>query len=380
MHSRKILHKLLLSFSFLTASSNLFAQAEVGTQIEIPANAKVIKVVKVKTQEAVPVGSEIKSEKILKSKDVTYTVTQKETVAGGPKMVTVDKEIEIDMAPNADGIANLTIDEKDKTIMHVNYWLNPRNTVPGGRKIAAIKRTSDDQGIYTDGTPVYTTLSKETIYYLSKVDPNNNDLIGTTWYKSTSLKIIVYKEDGITIDYELVNRYDRDADYRIKLQNRQYISYRKQSLEYGPIIIPIKYRFERNRGTIKAKDEFQSDLNIGVYGGYRLSKYRVRYEGDNFKELSAVSISIGGFLNVGTTSIDSVSTTLGDEPFKKDEKASIGTFSPGLGIILSVHNLQLGLFGGMDFGFGHNAKQWNYNNRPWIGFGLGYNVSGLWKK
>ncbi|MDT3403730.1 hypothetical protein QE417_002802 [Mucilaginibacter terrae] len=31
--------------------------------------------------------------------------------------------------------------------------------------------------------------------------------------------------------------------------------------------------------------------------------------------------------------------------FQKDEKESIDTLSPRLGVIVSIHNLQLGLFG-----------------------------------
>lgn len=91
-------------------------------------------------------------------------------------------------------------------------------------------------------------------------------------------------------------------------------------------------------------------------------------------------MSFGAFLNVGAASIDSLSTNLSDKPLAKDETSSIGLISPGVGAMFSIHNLQVGLYTGIDFGTDKSAGRWNYNNRLWIGFGIAYNVAGFWKK
>jgi hypothetical protein len=46
----------------------------------------------------------------------------------------------------------------------------------------------------------------------------------------------------------------------------------------------------------------------------------------------------------------------------------------------SIYNFNFGFFGGFDLGFGNSAKKWNFNNRPWIGFGIGYNITSSFLK
>ena len=209
---------------------------------------------------------------------------------------------------------------------------------------------------------------------------NLTSVSGEMWFKNTNLILKVLNASK-TVDYYLVNRWDREADYQLKLENRQLVSTAKKSLEFGPIIIPVKYRFEREKNKIIAPDEFSADINIGIYGGYRFGKYRVRYQsGEVISEMPAVGISVGGFLNVGASTLDSLTTTIGKIPLKKDAKATIGTFSPGVGVMASISNLQIGFYSGIDFGFGKSAKNWNYNNRLWVGFGVAYNINGFWKK
>lgn len=98
------------------------------------------------------------------------------------------------------------------------------------------------------------------------------------------------------------------------------------------------------------------------------------------KDLSNLGCTVGLFINLSSSNIDSLSTNANKESLKKDEKASIGIISPGLGVMFALYNVQIGGFVGLDYGFGQNGKKWNYNGRPWIGFGLGYGLSSFWKK
>lgn len=355
------------------------SQTKLRYRVNIPPTARVQKKIKVDNCfDTIRTGNTVKSEYTLTNKKVTYTITHEEERKTDTALE-IEKDISIDMYPDAAGEANITVDENDKSILHINYWLNARNTVPAGKTIVVNNMEAGCDGAYSKKSTFKYYLIRDSTFYLERI--NIEDLPSVKkkqWYKTTDLIIEVI--DSGKVEYYLVNHYDRSADYQLKLQNREYFSGRSKSIEYGPIIIPVKYRFERKKNGTVAKDEFQSDLNIGIYGGYNFGKYGARCEGGTITELPPISLSLGGFLNISTTTIDSAATSLSDKSFATDEKASIGIFSPGIGAMLSLHYLQIGVFMGIDFGMGNSSTKWNFNNQPWAGFGLAYNVSSFWKK
>lgn len=167
------------------------------------------------------------------------------------------------------------------------------------------------------------------------------------------------------------------------MENRAFISLPKRSVKFGPVTIPLKYRFGRS-ATIDgvkrtAKDECIADANIGLFGGYKFARYRVRNDGGKLRDRSSLGGSIGAFLSLSSTMIDSLSTHISPEPLDGDEKYNIGVISPSFGVMFSPYNVQIGGFLGWDFGFGSNRKKWNFHGRPWLGFGLGYNLGAFWK-
>lgn len=353
---------------------------ETKDYIRIPANVEVTKTEKVKNcDELIKTGSVVSSELKKKNGDYDITITKTDTLKIDTKLP-FDKEIKIKFK-SLPGKANLSVNEKDNSILQVNYWLNPTYTLAQGTNIRVIKNKFNCDGTVSidKQDAVKRVLSADTtvVLWLAKdVDKNEE------WFKASDIVIEVYKDNKI--EYYFVNKYDRSGSYTVQLDNREFVSYKKRGFEFGAVTIPFKYRFGDkktiNGQEIKVNDEFIADANLGLFAGYKLAKYRVRYEGGKLNDLSNLGCTLGTFLNISSTSIDSLSTILSDKPLKKDEKSSIGIISPGLGAMFTVYNVQIGGFIGWDYGFGQNGKKWNFNGRPWIGFGLGYSLSSFWKK
>lgn len=372
---------LTTSLIVLTMATTAFGQTyETKNFIRIPANVEVTKTGKVKNcDEKVKAGSIVTSELKKKNGDYDVIVTKIDTIKSDTN-IPFDKEVKIKFK-SLPGKANLSVNEKDNSILQVNYWLNPTYIIPSQTYIRVIKNKINCDGTITidkqDVTKRQISADTTVVLWKAKEGEKNEE-----WFKASDIIIEVYKDDKIDCYY--VNKYDRNGTYTIKLDNREYVSYNKRGFEFGAVTIPFKYRFGDNKTVngqeVKVNNEFIADANLGLFAGYKFAKYRVRYEGGKLKDLSNLGCTLGAFLNVSSTSIDSLSTTLSDEPLKKDEKFSIGVISPGFGAMFTVYNVQIGGFVGWDFGIGQNGKKWNFNGRPWIGFGLGYSLSSFWKK
>ncbi|MES2379460.1 MAG: hypothetical protein V4538_00360 [Bacteroidota bacterium] len=373
--------KVLTFVVVLTTFTSVQAQMyETKNYVIIPKDIEVIKTGKVENcNKNIEKGSIVISEQKKKNGEFDVTIIKVDTLKNN-KDLPFDKEVEVKFK-SLPGYANITVNEKDNSILQVNYWLSKKETIKAGTSIRVIKMKLNCDGKYEvdkqDDKP--RILSNDSIVYLCKASESEKS---EEWFVNSDIVIEVYKDSKV--NHYFVNKYDRNGNYSIKLKNRQYLSYKKKGFEFGAITIPFKYRFEDtktvNGQEVKANSEFIADANLGLFAGYKFSRYRVRYEGGKLKDLSNLGCTLGGFLNVSSASIDSLSTTFSDNPLKTDEKLSIGLISPGLGAMFTVYNVQIGGFVGWDFGFGQNGKKWNFNGRPWVGFGLGYSLSSFWKK
>jgi hypothetical protein len=376
----KILLTSLLIFTAVAASSQTYKALN---NVKIKGNFTLIKTSKVKNcTQTVANGATIKKATTFKNtstdNEESYTITEEKT-AGANENISVDKPI-TNKLKSFDGKANIFVDETDKSKIHINYWLNGKYTVKQGVKVKVIDRKLQCDNTFIE-TPTITTLSTDTDYDLWKCS-TSEIAINPDYYKFSNKVVEVYKSDGTTIDYYLVNKYDRDADYNVQLDNRQLISFKETGFEFGPITIPIKIRPGFTKNNVSVQQEFTGDLNLGAFGGYKIGKYRARYvRGEGFTQLPAsLSCTVGGFLSFSAAGLDKTNTTAGNTPITDDSKKTIGIVSPGIGIMYSIYNFQIGFFGGFDLGVGSNAKNWNYNNKPWMGLGFAYNLSNFWKK
>ncbi len=363
------------------------------TNTKISENDVIIKTVKVyDCKSKVPAGSTLKTETIKKGKDKTYTITTEKKVIK-PEDILVEKEIKIRMT-GFDGTASIYTKEDKPGRVFVDYWLNPRKEIPSNTKINEITRKlkcpSDVNDIkWSDYVPTpkaRTTIKKET-HYLYGIGVSNynlwmNPVAGTIvpdWFTHTDKIIEILDGSGNVVDV-WVDKYDRDVIYELELKNRQAVTFTNRSIELGPLTLPFKYRFGYSDNGIDVNQEFKADINIGAFAGFKIADLSVRKEQERNFTLPETSLNFGPFLSLAAVELDKSNTTTGDNPLVDEEKASIGTLSVGLGLILNFNNHNIGIFGGLESGFGSEAKNWNFHNKPWLGIGLGYDLNNFKKK
>lgn len=366
-------------------STSIKAQTtEIQGNIKITNNRNVVKLITVKDcpETHTPPAGTTETEVSFETK---YTndkteITTKDVVkpaVPGPVIIGVNKTIKKAMTP-VEGKANLYIDDKDKSILFVNYFLNPTNEVPAGTDIQEVNIVHNCAGAPLLVPKPIRTLATSEKFDMWKVTAGSPEM-AFEWFKNSN-QIIVFKSPGV-IDYYLVNRYDRDGKYVLQLKNRESIPYNSSSFDLGALTIPIKYRFGFKRNGIKISDDASASFNVGGYLGYKITKYSVINKEGTYINRNHASLRTGLFFNVGTTTLDSTSTTVGRVPITDaDIKRNIATFSTGLALMADIKGLQLGLFGGWDFGVGPDAANWNYHNRFWLGFGFGYKLTDLFAK
>lgn len=347
-------------------------------KIKVPEGREMIKKATVKNcPETVTSGQTVEIKKEFKDTstkpETVYTVTE---TKAGPTTINVDKTLEIKLTSFA-GDANIYVDETDKSKVHINYWLNGSYTVEKGYVVDKVKRTLKFDGTYRHVTESTINLTEETKYPYVRCEIGDTL---TDYYKNSDVVYKVKNAAGI-LQYCLMNKYDQNADYTIQLENRELISFTNTAVEFGPITIPIKYRFGYGEGDSEVKEEFSADLNLGIFAGYRIGRYRARYErGVGFKELANLSCTIGGFLSASTVSLSKSNTNAGDNPITTDVTYTAGLISPGFGVMGSMYGFNLGLFLGWDIGVGKESNNWNFDGKTWLGVGIAYSLTSFWKK
>lgn len=378
---------LLLVFTlFVIVSKAQTYQAH--SKVLIPADRKVIRVDKALYNKFIDSGFVIKKQYNFNDDEATFTAIKIDTIHKKDSIL-VYKNIKTDITPFG-GWANLSSDDNDKSIIHLNYWLNDKYKINQGEKVDFYYREIMGDGTFSDWEDTtYNRKNKifimprDSILYLMKYDSKCMDdcISKMNWFKTSTTKIVVYKDStSDSIDYYLVDKYDRNADYIITLQNREFISFKSRSWDFGPIIIPFKYRFGFKKNSISIDPEFQADINLGIFTGRTWGRFRKGYTNNQLTDLSRCEITWGGFITFSTTSLDSLATTAGKNPFLKDKTATLGVVSVGTGAMGTLYNFQLGLFLGIDNGVGINTKNWNFNNKLWVGLGIGYDLKKLFFK
>lgn len=340
------------------------------TNTEISEKDVIIKTVKVyDCKSKVPAGSTLKTETVKKGKDKTYTITTEKKITTSEDIL-VEKEIKIKMT-GFDGTASIYTKEDKPGRVFVDYWLNPRKEIPSNTKINEISRKlkcpADVNNIkstdYLQTSKQRTTTKKEThyLYPIGVVKYNlwKSPPAGTKvpdWFTHTDKIIEILDTSGNVIDV-WVDKYDRDVIYELELKNRQVLTVINRSVELGPLTLPFKYRFGYSDGGIDVNQEFKADINIGAFAGFKIASLTVRKEQEKSLQLPENSLNFGPFLSLAAVELDKSNTTAGENPLVDEEKASIGTLSVGLGLILNFNNLNIGVFGGLESGFGSEAKK-----------------------
>jgi hypothetical protein len=303
------------------------------------------------------------------------------------------------------------VDKDDKSKLNINYWRNPVNTFPIGTQLLIKKNSKTDTLVLKseqsydisfieltdyknyEANKKHKVVLEDSLKKLikdikpypgknelkkiqsieTKIGEINTKISDLAWFDNSTEKIFKTSAKGDTLSI-YAKKYENN--YSIKLQNREYVSFWFNCIEGGALTIPFKYRPKFTKNNVDISDQFTADLNVGAYVGYSFGKIKYMYRKNEDKEPSKWLVSIGPFLSVSRVEIDSTTTLSATEPLKI--KKSIATVSPGIGVMTSIYNFRFGVFLGNDLAIGQTAQKWDYHNRWWWGFGLGYNIGLLW--
>lgn len=381
-----------ITLSFLVLSFTVKAQIST-TNSKISDDDVIIKTVKVydcKTK--VESGSTLKTEITKKGKDKTYTITKEEKLAN-EKIIDIEKEIKIKMT-GFGGKASLFTKEDKPGRLFIDYWLNPKNSIPANVNVKEITRTlkcpaDPNNVVASDYTETEKTTKTEDRQekYLVRVEADqyekwrnpDKDTSVPDWFTHTDLILEVYRADG-NIGYALVDKYDRDVIYELEIKNRVVHTTIERGIATSPLTLPLKLRYGFTKNGVEVDDQFLADANLGASFSFKVTRLSSRKEQGTLLKLPETSLNFGPFLSLSTVSLDKKNTTVGETPITGDETLSIGTLSYGVGLIINIRNLNFGVFHGWESGFGSSAKNWNFNNRPFLGIGLGYKLNNFVKQ
>ncbi|WP_167616986.1 hypothetical protein [Maribellus sediminis] len=255
---------------------------------------------------------------------------------------------------------------KSQTIKGLNYELKKQQLIEYDKPMTFNKKGVKAERFYLKKGRYKANLStsKDSIlinFWLLEDDK------GLTYYD--------YQDNKIEQKKFLINP---ETKYFMKLHNRQYESFFYSNYEIAALTIPFKYHFGFTENDIDIDPEFNTNVNISAFLGVRLG--RVSYTYDKYKGMieNNWSCTVGCFVGIGSQKLDSLSTSLDKVPL--DKEISIPALSYGLGTVFNIKDFNLGVFLGWDNGLGVTGNKWNFDNKPWLGFGFGYKLAFLDKK
>ena len=146
-----------------------------------------------------------------------------------------------------------------------------------------------------------------------------------------------------------------------------YRTFKYATWEVGLTTIPYKFRFGKTTSKDTIRNDVSTAVNAGIYIGRKWGSTLFYIDKDKSK--NRLSFTAAAFFNA--TSIDlSEKTTLKKVKYESKE-LGLGV---GVGFMLSIGDINAGVLTGIDIPISGESEKWNYANRPWLGFGLGYKL------
>lgn len=141
----------------------------------------------------------------------------------------------------------------------------------------------------------------------------------------------------------------------------------QQGLSWSSLILPIKYRPATNFNGTQFERTFSADLSVGPFLGY---KFKMGKFYNQFFQLGAFA---GPTLIQFPTTVDPNNGSTNQNNITNDNL--IG-FTFGFGGVFQFDKLQIGLIYGTDQLGGEKSKHWQYDNKNWWSFAVGYKFLG----
>ena len=179
------------------------------------------------------------------------------------------------------------------------------------------------------------------------------------------------------------NSKDSKTDLFYKLEDDMAAYLRYTEGYITAITIPFKYRFSGTFDTIseegikaeaKFKNEFSTSFNAALFAGYSWGKTKFQHRSKVGNRTVKFNNSVGIFLGPSTVTLNASNTNFSENAPTGSQTRTVGLISFGTGYVWSWNKLALGGFIGIDYGIGNDSETWNFNGKPWIGFGVGYDL------
>lgn len=372
--------KALLTLSVILLLDLLsIAQAdEIFTKTYITNEIVVTKKLTYQSNEKLFVNNIAVVKKNYKTTDGTVEISETHNSGDFP----VIKEKEYSMS-NMEGYAELSIDTKDPSILHINYYPELKQKICKDWRYTVFTRNLDDQGLtYSAGTPLTATQDIYVRGYLQTSDPSAIGAIPST-YDNTCLAYYEVSPSsnececkGKTQKYYIVVTVGDSENYHIKLKKNEELAIKQSACQIGAVTIPFKARI----GTNRQYENYTSDFNAGLYIGYSpFGRIKYEYDGSKTSVSQPFNVTFGLTFGASTEELDEKNTALSEKKLPSPQKSTIGVFSSSLTTMLAYKKLRIGLHLGVDSGIGSKRDYWDHNNQLWLGIGFGYNIySGFW--
>lgn len=192
-----------------------------------------------------------------------------------------------------------------------------------------------------------------------------------TEYKEPQDVYLDVTEEQIDV-YQHVNRkIDKEQLFNISPNTAdslpfQKLVFKKQSLDIDITSIILKYR----PSVHGFSPQLNTDLNIGVYVGWRYDNFRVINKtnpmGKQKRIIGNMGYDVGFFAGPGATMINSFTTN----NQRLDEYSGM-IIQTGFATFLESNIASFGLSLGYDHLLNSGRKYWIYHNKPWVGFVVG---------
>jgi hypothetical protein len=136
--------------------------------------------------------------------------------------------------------------------------------------------------------------------------------------------------------------------------------------QWTAITIPFNIRPAVNN---RINSQVTSEFKIGT-------KFSLNYDWEFFKnrrldiKKRAYGISAGFGFGLGRVTLDENSTSISGANYENEEDGLVFFLTPGLGF--NIRGFKILGFYGWDIGLTKNTNDWNYNRKPYVGIGLGF--------
>jgi len=165
-----------------------------------------------------------------------------------------------------------------------------------------------------------------------------------------------------------------------------YISLPYAVYQYGATLIPFRVRFGNgsktsvkdasNTYTYSTPTESSSNLSLATYIGRKWGRSRFYYDATKSHNTVAFMLAaFGGFTSVSLSANNLSAIDINTPSDVNKYPSSMLAYSTGVAATLELGSFNLGLFTGVDVPLQHT--KWVYSDRPWIGFGIGFNLGML---